>query len=346
MPVRTEVRRFINFMNKVRAIIEPATAAAQWERATEKDLYYCCRLLLGRKPSQFELQAYTPQLKSGSLSLETLTRIFIDASEFLARQEQRAAAQYNPVLLELENFKIYVSPENSLVGKSILEKRHYEAHVTAMIQQILKPGMTFVDVGANIGYLSLVAAHAVGERGKVICFEPDQYNCSLLHMSVEVNGWHHVEIYPFAVSNKNTVLVYDSTYGSGTTSDFEADFKPSPSHRLVRALILDEVLQGEDKVHLLKLDIDGAEGRALQGARGIIRQYRPVILSEFCPQLLQDISKISGQDYLQAIIKENYTLSIVAFDGALIECGTDASQVIRYLEESRLIYVDMVAFPN
>jgi len=63
---------------------------------------------------------------------------------------------HRPVLLNLRDFKIYVRLDDWAVGARIAVKRRYESHVTAVIRDLLRPGMVFVDIGANIGYYTLL----------------------------------------------------------------------------------------------------------------------------------------------------------------------------------------------
>ena len=86
-----------------------------------------------------------------------------------------------PVLLKLADFKIYVRLDDMAVGAWIMAKHGYETHVTEVMCTFLKPGIVFVDIGANIGYYTLLAASRIGHEGKVIAFEPGNNNCTLLH---------------------------------------------------------------------------------------------------------------------------------------------------------------------
>jgi ubiquinone/menaquinone biosynthesis C-methylase UbiE len=90
----------------------------------------------------------------------------------------------NPVLLDLGDFRIYVRLDDWAVGARIAVKRTYEQHITKVIRSYLKPGAVFIDIGANIGYYTLLSAAHVGDTGKVIAFEPSSNNCALLEMSV------------------------------------------------------------------------------------------------------------------------------------------------------------------
>jgi len=85
-----------------------------------------------------------------------------------------------PVLLKLGDFRLYVRLDDWAIGGRIALKRSYEAHVTGVMRSLLRPGMVVVDIGADMGYYSLLAASRVGNSGKVMAFEPGTENAALL----------------------------------------------------------------------------------------------------------------------------------------------------------------------
>jgi FkbM family methyltransferase len=206
--------------------------------------------------------------------------------------------------------------------------------------------MVFVDVGASIGYLSMVAAREVGSEGKVICFEPDPYNCKLLYLSAKINEFANVEIYPFALADKNRNVIFDSMQGNGVISDFDINLESTPMRFVVRALTLDQILRDEESIHLLKMDVEGAEYMVLRGAVKTLKQQRPVIISEFSPAGLRNVSGVSGQEFLQLLVDEGYDISVLTFDKEVIDCGDDIEQVLRYYSELGTSHIDIVAFPK
>src|SRR5256885_3164883 len=82
-----------------------------------------------------------------------------------------------PILLRLADFKIYVRLDDWAVGARIAVRRTHEPHVTRVMLPLLRPGTVIVDIGANIGYYTLLAASRIGSTGKVIAFEPSLENC-------------------------------------------------------------------------------------------------------------------------------------------------------------------------
>ena len=106
-----------------------------------------------------------------------------------------------PILLELSGFKLYVRLDDWAIGARIAIRRNYEPHVTASMIPFLQRGTVVVDIGANIGYYTLLAASRIGDKGKVIAFAPSSGNCMLLQKSVQANGFDNVVLHPYAVAD-------------------------------------------------------------------------------------------------------------------------------------------------
>lgn len=319
--------------------------SSDWKVATEADIYYCYRLFLDREPDADGWTTYVNNIKTG-MSVQSLVASFLNSVEFRNRQSAQSDVESNPLLVETETFKIYVAPSGSPVTSPIIEGRPYEPHVVAAMRRLLKPGMVFVDVGASIGYLSLAAAHEVGSVGKVICFEPDLYNCKLLYLSAKVNGFANVEIYPFAIADKSRNVIFDSMQGNGVISDFDVNLESTPMRFVVRAMPLDLVLRDEESIHVLKMDVEGAEYMVLRGAAKTLKQHRPVIISEFSPAGLRNVSGVSGEEFLRLLVDESYDISVLGFDTDVIDCGDDIEKVLSCQSEMLTSHIDIVALPK
>jgi FkbM family methyltransferase len=324
----------------------PHDGEADWETASEKDIYYCYRLILDREPDADGWITYTSAIKSG-MSVQNMVASFLSSVEFRNRQITQEASRSTTQIVDLGSFKILVPSDDSSVARSIIEAHQYEPHVTAAIRRVLKPGMVFVDVGANIGYLSLIAAREVGSGGKVISFEPGQYFCKLLYLSAKLNGFANVEIYPFAVADQRKNVIYDETHGSGgSISQFDVNLETTALRHIVHALTLDDVLRDEERVHLIKMDIEGAEHLALQGSKNILKSHRPTIISEFSPAGLRNVSGVSGRDFLRELIDAQYDISILEFDNQVIDCGDDIEKVLQRFDKRETSHIDLLMIPK
>ncbi|MBI3957703.1 MAG: FkbM family methyltransferase [Chloroflexi bacterium] len=322
------------------------------ELADERDIYYCYRVILGRNPDPEGWRVFSSML--GNITVHDLSAMLLKTGEFKGKrvfQEMAGASpETTPVKVDLDGYSLYVLPNDQMIGTVLLEQAPYEPHVTKIVREIIKPGMNFVDIGANIGYFSLLAAHLVGPAGKVIAIEPNQYNCGLLYMSAVANQMTNVDILPFAVAEKGMTLVYDQLQGTNGVTSEDIDNSPDDvgkfvSRTLVRAVTLDDLLDNMERIEVVKIDIEGAEYRALMGGTALLKEHRPVIISEFFPGLLQVVSSVSGKDYLSLLVKADYRLSIIADDGNVIDHNQDVDAVVGYQQRASSDHIDILACP-
>ena len=160
----------------------------------------------------------------------------------------------------------------------------YEREETGMAWNWLKPGMTFLDIGANVGYFTLLASRRVGESGRVIAVEPGPYVHARLSKVVAENGLK-AELHQIGLSDKDgTCTLYlpagDTHNYSPTMVKYDGAGEPVevPVRRLDDCLKLWKV----DTVDLLKIDIEGHEGKAFAGAGEALASGRiKAILCEF-----------------------------------------------------------------
>jgi FkbM family methyltransferase len=171
----------------------------------------------------------------------------------------------------------------------------YEPHLTAVFERHCRPGMTVVDVGANLGYFSLLASRLVGPTGRVVALEPNSENCRLLLSSLRLNGSSNVELFPVAADEAAGWAYYATHIGSNGGLVDDGDLL-SRFGTVVPTFRLDDLVEG--KVDFLKMDVEGAEGRVVQGATRIIEKDRPIVTTELKEEMLQRVSGRSVADYL------------------------------------------------
>jgi FkbM family methyltransferase len=320
-------------------------------QVTADDIYNCYRLLLGRTPDEFGWKTKTA-IKD-RLTIEELVLSFLTSPEFRNGglfRKMLGQDEALPVPAQCDTFKIYASPDDMAVGRAIHSEGIYEPHVTAIIKNSLKPGMVFVDIGANIGYFSLLAAKLVGPNGLVLAFEPSQGSCTLLQMSAWLNHLSNIEIYPFAAAEQDSSVVFDTLMGSNGSISMALDAENSQLDRLahktlVRAVRLDGILAHLERIDAIKMDVEGAEYRAMVGAQELLEKHRPTVFFEFSPELLPGVSGASGRDLLLLFTEMDYTLSIIEFAGSIVDCAKDPDQVLDYHGQQSHGHLDLVAYP-
>jgi FkbM family methyltransferase len=176
-----------------------------------------------------------------------------------------------------------------------LRSGSYEPHLTAVFEKFCRPGMTVVDVGANLGYFTLLASKLVEPNGRVIALEPNSENCRLLLSSLRLNGLSNVDLFPVAAGEAAGWAYYGTHVGSngGLVDD---DDLLARFGTVVPTFRLDDLV--DRKVDFLKMDVEGAEGRVVHGATRIIEKDRPIVTTELKEEMLQRVSGLSVADYL------------------------------------------------
>lgn len=188
------------------------------------------------------------------------------------------------------------------IAREVCFTGRYEPQDTALLRWLLKPGMTFVDVGANWGYFTLVAAHLVGAAGRVLSLEPDPRLYKVLGGNVERNGLRQVSAHRVAASDSDGTLTlagFDEGGGNFGLSRVVEGEPDGASRFSVASRPLDALLDEQGRfgrVDVLKMDIEGSEDLALSGMRaGLARgRYRCVLL-ELHPALLAERGRTVGE---------------------------------------------------
>ena len=176
-------------------------------------------------------------------------------------------------------FNIKVDPIfDKNIENVIYERGVYEQGTVSLVQQILSPGDTFVDVGANIGFLSLVGASTVGKKGEVLAFEPVPSTYELLVENKELNGFTQLQTFAFAIGNEaGQVKIYPEDQNRGGASILNVRSEVGVNIEVKR---LDDLVLAK-KIDLIKIDVEGYELEVLKGAENKIREDKPVMIIEF-----------------------------------------------------------------
>lgn len=148
----------------------------------------------------------------------------------------------------------------------------YEREQTALFEQFIRPGATVLDVGAHVGYYTLLSAVLAGPSGRVHAFEPNPQNADFLRRHVAINRLETVRVEQAAVSERAGTARFDFGTGSGTGHLAVAGALE------VRTLRLDEyVAEHALAPTAIKVDVEGAEMNVLLGARETLVRHRPAL---------------------------------------------------------------------
>ena len=149
----------------------------------------------------------------------------------------------------------------------------YELNKRLAFEREITPGSVVYDIGANVGYFSLLAAALAGDPGKVYAFEPLPRNITFLQRHKDLNSMDTIEIIEAAVSDRSGMASFDM--GASTAMGRIAE----EGELKVKMVCLDELLsEGKiDPPDFMKVDVEGAEFLALSGARVLLEEYHPLL---------------------------------------------------------------------
>jgi FkbM family methyltransferase len=170
----------------------------------------------------------------------------------------------------------------------------YEIAVQKVLVKHLRSGHIFYEVGAHVGFFSLLAAGLVGGSGEVVAFEADPENVGLIQEHFRRNSQSQAHVVPMAVWSKAGSVRF--TRGSELSSlnaggvletspwGFDTDVIE------VEAIALDEYVQGHRPPSFVKIDVEGGELHVLKGAQGLLSRYKPLVLCEVhSPELASEV---------------------------------------------------------
>ncbi len=311
------------------------------EHTTPEDIFYCFRLILGRSPNQEEWKGHSAH--AFSTKLDDVVMSYVNSLEFARRKNSLLSKSWDEDLFlkELDGFSLYVRDGDAAVGRAV-KSGAYEPHVTAIFKNRLKQGMHVLDIGANIGYFTMLSAALVKPSGSVMAIEPNPENAKLIELSRRANGFENITIVQAGAGRELGLLVLNTAYSNGTTSALSGDPAELAEATTVPCLRIDDIVAPDKPVGFLKIDVEGAEYNALLGASALIRRCHPVIVSEFSPGLMRGISGIDARQYVKFVLDFGYRVSIVEPDGGLTACEQDVDKVMRAYENCGGDHIDIL----
>lgn len=153
----------------------------------------------------------------------------------------------------------------------------YEKAEIKILRNLLKPGMTFVDIGANVGIYSVLASRLVGDGGKIYAFEPEPRNFELLKENLVLNGISNVHLANLAVGNNNEVMALQIARNSIGSHSLLAR-KDVENEVLVNVVRLDDWFDCSfPPIDVLKIDVEGYEPFVLEGAQRLLHVIKFIL---------------------------------------------------------------------
>lgn len=218
--------------------------------------------------------------------------------------------------------KLYVDCHDVALAPWLLLDGLWEATVTNWFHRVVRPGHHVVDVGANIGYFSVLGAKLAGPTGRVLGFEPNPRLRPLAARNLAANALHgHAEVREAAAWSESAELTFH------VREHYAGNSSVTPMHEntldqladterpvAVRGVALDDELDGFGRVDLLKIDVEGAEVRALRGLRRTLdANPDALLLCEWAPAGISALGD-DPEELLEQFQSSGRTASILGDD--------------------------------
>jgi len=180
------------------------------------------------------------------------------------------------IVVETPECTLWLDPASEF-GQRLLTLGYYEPETSVVLKQILRPGGTFADVGANEGYFSLIASRIVGAGGRVLAVEPQKRLQEVLRRNFDLNGASNATIAAAAVSDAKGAAELNLAASMNTgSSSLMRRTRYRPRQETVPTETLAEIARqaGIGRIDLLKMDIEGWEYEAILGSRSLFEEGR------------------------------------------------------------------------
>ena len=200
-----------------------------------------------------------------------------------------------------------------LLKLGMLEKREMD-----FLKKTVRKRWTVLDIGANIGYPSLLFSKLVEKRGKVIAFEPDKNNLEMLRKNIKVNKCKNIVVVPMAVSDRTgngTLYISDSHSGDHRIYN-SLDGKRKTQD--IETVSLDDYFKSENRIDFVQMDVQGAEELVFKGMRRLLNENKEIsILLEFWPEGLRKIGS-SPVGFLKMIEQLGFQLAYLNENNGMV----------------------------
>jgi FkbM family methyltransferase len=223
----------------------------------------------------------------------------------------------------LGRYKMFVDTQDIGIASHLLMDGFWEMWVTEAMLRLVRRGSVVADVGANLGYFTLLLADLTGPEGRVLSFEPNPKLGALLDKSLQVNGFAgFTDLHRIALGAGESQLrleVQDSSPGGGRVllpgarrSDHTTSEVTVPVRRL-------DTIEHALAAEFIKIDVEGFEQQVWHGMTGILKQKKPLtIFMEFTVQRYDD-----PQGFLDEVLAYDFSLAIIDPFGGIRPIGRD-----------------------
>jgi FkbM family methyltransferase len=237
-------------------------------------------------------------------------KLLLGAVEFLdiIRLKKFTDARLVTLHQSTHTFKLYISPRNGFIDNYIFLYGVYESFMLDIITEHLHEGMTYVDIGANIGQHSMYASTLVGRHGSVYAFEPIPHVYEQLIASAKANHFEHI-VYARNIAlgeKESTETLYVSKKNIGGSSLVNQEEGTEQIHVTVKHG--DNELSLIPSIDMIKIDVEGYEYEVLSGIKHTLIKHKPLLLLEFSGYFYEQQHNDNGAKILSLLNEIGYSI--------------------------------------
>jgi len=257
-------------------------------------------------------------------------------------------------------YDVQINLKDIGVSSSIFLTDDFEPHVEQYICSHIDPCKTFVDIGANIGWFTLIAGRKMaqywsaekGEHGRIISFEANANTAKILMSNVVASPYRdQIDVFPYALSDATDILYFEdmkvgNIAGSSVhrgkldnlteaqqdvVDKYDGSYEAVGQNPLLKTpcLTLDDVLEDHRQdIGLIKIDVEGSEPSVIRGAKETLKRFKPDMLVEFHGDKLRLVSDDTPESLVAQIQELDYTFYDFQSDNKNALSGTDIAQII------------------
>jgi len=199
---------------------------------------------------------------------------------------------------------------------------NFEPATIKYLENTIKKDDIVIDIGANVGYHTLIFSYLAGYNGKVYAFEPEPINYKTLKKNIEINNLNNIEAVNKAVSDKKAELDFyvSNSFNKGTHSLVYNPVQHSKVPIKIECLPLSEFIEHNNinRIDFIKIDVEGAEYEVIKGMENAIKRFKPILLVEVNNDA-QETHGLSSKALKEYICSFGYNCFDITEDGNLLE---------------------------
>jgi len=253
---------------------------------------------LARVPTQSEIDSQILWMKKNNVQLGQLPFFIKKSNEYLEKHKSKIFSKNNIIKIHKDGFTFFMDNNDTTSVQIFSQKESYEEGTGKILKRLLKKNMNVINIGANIGYFTVIIAKLVEPLGKVFALEPLPTTVYLLKKNILANNCTNVKAFSKAISNFSGKA--DLCIAPSNVHNFIAkNGKPSYKKIKVETITIDDFVQQQNShIDFIMMDAEGSEKYAFEGMiKTLENNPKLQIISEYNPFTFE-LAGTSGKDFV------------------------------------------------